>query len=236
MQPLETHHTAGQIPPESSPETPIEHRTLLVKGMTCSTCVNTIENRVRKLDGIVQADVNFATEKLELSFHPEKIGLDAIRGTVAAAGYEAEEDIALKEVVMPVQGMTCAACVSRVEKVIGKLEGVHAVSVNLISENATIRYNPGQTRLSEIKQRVIKAGYTPLEITQQGEDDGREARRSPDPRERPSGFRHEETRTPGAERAASGRACARGSPRTRHRRARSPGSRTTRGSSRARTR
>ena len=144
--------------------TPGQHETLIVKGMTCSSCVNAIERNVRKLAGISQANVNFTTEKLELVFDPEAISLADIMETVEKTGYEPETVHEVKSVVLPVEGMTCAACSARVEKAIGKLPGVEEVSVNLLSEKAAIHYLPGVTRLSEIKQAVLKAGYTPRDV------------------------------------------------------------------------
>ncbi len=149
---------------EARTATPDQHETLIVKGMTCSSCVNAIERNVRKLEGISQADVNFATEKLALVFDPEKISLADIMETVEKTGYAPEEAREVKSVVLPVEGMTCAACSVRVEKAIGKLPGVEKVSVNLLSEKAAIQYQPRVTRLSEIKQAVIKAGYLTREV------------------------------------------------------------------------
>lgn len=69
-----------------------------------------------------------------------------------------------KEIVIPIQGMTCAACASRIERVVGRLEGVSQASVNFATEKLVAKYQPDQVRLSEIKQTITKAGYTPLEI------------------------------------------------------------------------
>ncbi|MEE9277340.1 MAG: heavy metal translocating P-type ATPase, partial [Dehalococcoidia bacterium] len=64
-----------------------------------------------------------------------------------------------REVVLPVLGMTCAACVQRIEKNIAKVPGVHAVSVNLASERATVDYDPAQASLDDITAAVERAGY-----------------------------------------------------------------------------
>lgn len=69
-----------------------------------------------------------------------------------------------KETTLQIQGMTCAACSSRVEKVVNKLEGVSSTSVNLASEKALIKYDPSIIKLAEIKNCIIKAGYQPVEI------------------------------------------------------------------------
>lgn len=70
----------------------------------------------------------------------------------------------MKTISLKISGMTCAACASRIEKVVGKMEGVSSVSVNLATERATVRYNPALARISQIKQTIAKAGYEALEI------------------------------------------------------------------------
>ncbi len=76
---------------------------------------------------------------------------------------EGKEDT-MKTESLKITGMTCAACAKAIERVVGKLEGVEYVSVNFASEKVNVKYNPGLTRLSEIKQAVSKAGYKALEI------------------------------------------------------------------------
>ncbi|MCL2548672.1 MAG: heavy metal translocating P-type ATPase [Symbiobacteriaceae bacterium] len=70
----------------------------------------------------------------------------------------------IQEVTIPIAGMTCAACSSRIERVLSRLAGVKSASVNLATEKAFVEYDPAETRLSLLKQAIIKAGYTPLEI------------------------------------------------------------------------
>ena len=54
------------------------------------------------------------------------------------------------DVSFPVTGLTCASCVNRVEKAIGKVAGVDRAAVNLATERATASYDPAQTNLIEI--------------------------------------------------------------------------------------
>ncbi len=60
--------------------------------------------------------------------------------------------------------MTCASCVARIEKAVGRLEGVASVAVNLATERADVLYDPQTVRLSEIKRAITALGYTPREI------------------------------------------------------------------------
>lgn len=65
---------------------------------------------------------------------------------------------------LKITGMTCAACSARIEKVIGKMEGVEEISVNLATEKALISYDPGKTSLPLITERIEKAGYGAIEM------------------------------------------------------------------------
>ncbi len=63
------------------------------------------------------------------------------------------------ETTFPVTGMTCASCVRRIEKALGKVEGVATASVNLATEKATVVYEPGVASLADLQAAVEKAGY-----------------------------------------------------------------------------
>jgi len=63
------------------------------------------------------------------------------------------------KITAPVEGMTCASCVARVEKALGKVEGIKNVSVNFASEKATFEVDPDSISYDKIKQVVDDAGY-----------------------------------------------------------------------------
>ncbi|HEY9594571.1 MAG TPA: heavy metal translocating P-type ATPase, partial [Spirochaetia bacterium] len=137
---------------------------LTVTGMTCASCSARIERVVGKLDGVATATVNLATEKLHLEYDETKLAVDGVRKAVEGAGYGLVEPVKAKHVTIPIEGMTCASCVARIEKAVGKLDGVAGVSVNLATEKADIDYEPSTVRLSAIKKAITDAGYTPREI------------------------------------------------------------------------
>ncbi len=137
---------------------------LKIIGMTCVSCAKGVERATKKLEGVSDSNVNFATEKLNITYDETKLAIADIIAAVSKAGYEAIEEAADKEVIIPIQGMTCAVCVKTIERVVGKLDGVESVSVNFATENASIKYNPQIVRLSEIKQGIANAGYKALEI------------------------------------------------------------------------
>jgi len=143
----------------------MKKETLGITGMTCASCAKAVERSVRKVDGVSVANVNIATEKLTVEFDDTKTEIKKIKEAVAKAGYGVLEDSEKKrEIILPISGMTCAACVRAVERAIGKLEGINEVSVNLATEKAKIVYDSSKVRISQIKDAVAKAGYKALDI------------------------------------------------------------------------
>ena len=65
-----------------------------------------------------------------------------------------------KQLVLPVDGMTCASCVIHVEHAFQEVPGVIQVSVNLATEKATVEVDPGEFQLQEAMETVDDAGYT----------------------------------------------------------------------------
>ena len=80
--------------------------------MTCTNCAATIEKGLAETEGMDSANVNFASEKATVEYDPNKVDLSKIKDTIAELGY----GIATKKSIYPVGGMTCAACVTRVEE------------------------------------------------------------------------------------------------------------------------
>ncbi|MDR0840098.1 MAG: heavy metal translocating P-type ATPase [Christensenellaceae bacterium] len=141
----------------------MEHQILSIRGMTCAACAGRIERTVRKLPGIAQANVNLASEKLFVEYDASALELAAIKAAVTKIGYEAFEKPAHSQATITIGGMSCAACAVRVEKAIQKLPGVISAGVNLATEKATVAYDPGQVRLSAIKEAIVRAGYQALD-------------------------------------------------------------------------
>ncbi len=130
--------------------------TIPVSGMTCASCVKRVQDAVEKLDGVKSASVNLATESAAVDLYPEKVGFDAIERAIREAGYE----VPFEESTIGIEGMTCASCVARVEKTLNSVEGITDASINLATENAVIRYRPGEVTEETIRKAVEEAGYS----------------------------------------------------------------------------
>jgi len=134
-----------------------------VTGMTCSACASAVKRSLSKLDGVENADVNMATERVNI-FLDSEVSFDVLKGAVEKAGYGLEEIKKAKEVTLMVEGMTCASCSSAVERSLKKLDGVEIASVNLATNKATIKYDGSKVKIAELKKAVEKAGYVPKDI------------------------------------------------------------------------
>lgn len=74
----------------------------------------------------------------------------------------------MKKDIVPIGGMTCAACSARIEKVLNKTPGVKRASVNLATEKAAVEYDPREIQLSAIRQQIEKLGYKALDTEKEG--------------------------------------------------------------------
>ncbi len=68
-------------------------------------------------------------------------------------------DEQLTELTLPVEGMTCASCVRRVERALTKVDGVTEANVNLATERARVRFDPARVDRGDLTRAVEKAGY-----------------------------------------------------------------------------
>ncbi|MDD3223706.1 MAG: heavy metal translocating P-type ATPase [Clostridium sp.] len=80
------------------------NKTLKIQGMTCAACVRAVEKASKKVDGVTEANVNLATEKLKISYDEDKVTIPGIQNAIEKAGYKAlnaddsfEQDKKLKE-------------------------------------------------------------------------------------------------------------------------------------------
>ncbi len=138
---------------------------LQISGMTCAACANRIEKGLKKVEGVHDANVNFALEKTKIMYDPQKTNPQQFKEKVESLGYGIVSDKA----EFTVSGMTCAACANRVEKRLNKLEGVNEATVNFALESATVNFNPDEINVNEMKSAITKLGYK-LELKSDEQD------------------------------------------------------------------
>ena len=129
-------------------------------GVSCQVCVNKIEKKLSKLDGMKEAVVNLSTEKLSVDYDESLLKDETITEVVKKLGYEIEEESDLKDVELDIDGISCQVCVNKIEKKVSKLNGVKSVIVNLANSRGKIVYDSDVIKLSEILEVMKKMGYT----------------------------------------------------------------------------
>ena len=122
-----------------------------------------IEKGLANTEGVSKATVNFAAEKALSSFLPVRPSLSHLIDKVKDLGYGAKAE----KVLLPIQGMTCASCVNRVEKALSSVKGVVNVNVNFATERASVEYLPGEVTIRDLKRVVQEAGYQVLEVKEE---------------------------------------------------------------------
>ncbi len=143
-----------------------------VRGMTCAVCAGRIERMVGQMDGVSRISVNLATETMDVAWNPAALHLDDIAERVKDLGFEAvlpdpasaagQDDGLLRYAV---RGMHCAACSARIERAVGQMEGVAAVTVSLATETAQVTPAPGlapdaaDALAAAIPARIAELGF-----------------------------------------------------------------------------
>ena len=136
-------------------ETALKQVTLMVEGISCAACVAKIEKVLKNTDGVDTANVNLATGKVAVQFNPSKVSLDNLSGIISSIDYKPITE----EASFRITGMSCAACVGKVEKKIKNIPGVTKVNVNLASESARVEFLAGVVEKGQIKRAVKDIGY-----------------------------------------------------------------------------
>ncbi|MGY4728734.1 heavy metal translocating P-type ATPase [Burkholderia pyrrocinia] len=167
------HALRAETPPVSAAVLPAAAATieLEIDGMTCASCVSRVEKALAKVPGVTRASVNLATERATVDAATD-VSAARLVEAVKQAGYGAtptapDAAIPATAAVMPaatasieleIDGMTCASCVSRVEKALAKVPGVTRASVNLATERATVDAAT-DVSAARLVEAVKQAGY-----------------------------------------------------------------------------
>ncbi|MBE3583438.1 MAG: copper-translocating P-type ATPase [Limnochordaceae bacterium] len=138
--------------------------TLPVQGMTCATCVHTIEEGLKELPGVLQVNVNLATERALVEVDPHQVKPEQLVATVEDLGYK----VPTERVKLAVTGMTCASCVAHVEEALRSVPGVAKATVNLATETAFVDLIPGTATAHQLEAAVEDAGYHAVAVAPAG--------------------------------------------------------------------
>ncbi|WP_257008159.1 heavy metal translocating P-type ATPase [Bacillus sp. FJAT-45350] len=132
----------------------MEQLTIPIRGMTCAACSTRIEKVLNKIDS-VEASVNLPLEKTTISYDKSKVSIEEIVEKIDKLGFSVVE----RTIDLDIQGMSCAACSSRIEKATSKLDGVLEANVNLPLEKGSFKIIEGIIDEQGIINKIEKIGF-----------------------------------------------------------------------------
>ena len=153
--------------------TSVKQITLPVTGMTCANCAATIEHVLIKLDGVSQANVNLANERVSLDIDIDQLSQTDIIDRIKHIGY----GVATAQAQLPVRGLSDGSDALVLELALAKIKGVLSVAVNYGVERASVEYIPTLVSQGDIRRTAKTAGFEIIEVTgdlQDAEQDARE--------------------------------------------------------------
>ncbi|MDA3970839.1 MAG: heavy metal translocating P-type ATPase [Desulfobulbaceae bacterium] len=139
----------------------IQELSLGISGMHCASCSTRIENVVSRLEGVHSCVVNLAAETINLKIDTSLAPVETIADTISQLGFSLllpQEDLE-KQIDLEIEGMHCASCSTRIEKVVGELEGVVSCVINLASEQCRIVMQPSAIRVRDIIAAIQGLGF-----------------------------------------------------------------------------
>lgn len=146
---------------------PKEKIEIPILGMSCASCASKIEKKLNSQDFVVNATVNFATEKAVVEYDDSKHGEADIIKIIKDLGY----NVSTENIELLISGISCASCVQKIEGALNSLNGVIKADVNLATSKASINYIPGLISPVQLKKQIIDIGYGIEEKEEQESDE-----------------------------------------------------------------
>uniref|UniRef100_A0A2K5RMZ9 Copper-transporting ATPase 2 n=1 Tax=Cebus imitator TaxID=2715852 RepID=A0A2K5RMZ9_CEBIM len=155
-----------------SPSSQVTTSTIKILGMTCQSCVKSIEDRISSLKGIVSVKVSLEQGSATVNYVPSVLSPQQVCHQIGDMGFEASiaegkaaswpsRSLPAQEAVVKlrVEGMTCQSCVSSIEGKVRKLQGVVRVKVSLSNQEAVITYQPYLIQPEDLRDHVNDMGF-----------------------------------------------------------------------------
>ncbi|MEF8790785.1 MAG: heavy metal translocating P-type ATPase [Haloarculaceae archaeon] len=152
-----------------------------IQGMSCANCSRSIADAVGSLDGVAEAEINFATDEGTVEYDPDRVSLAAVYDAIEDAGYGPVAETT----TVAVTDMSCANCAESVGEALERTPGVVEADVNFATDEARVTYNPAEATVADLYDAVETAGYSPVredEESGDGAEDRRDAARQAETR------------------------------------------------------
>ncbi|KAI8824471.1 uncharacterized protein EV422DRAFT_493185 [Fimicolochytrium jonesii] len=141
---------------------PTKTSTIDIEGMTCGSCVRTIEGQLRPIPGVTSINVSLETNSAIIEFDPQVLTEQKLVDAIEDCGFGATLAGAAKKasnVTISVKGMTCQSCVKTVTAAVRVVPGVSQVVVSLPTETAAIEYDEGLVSPTDLMAAIEDCGF-----------------------------------------------------------------------------
>ncbi|OAQ35381.1 heavy metal translocatin [Linnemannia elongata AG-77] len=144
---------------------------LSVQGMTCASCVASIERSLKGTPGLVSIKVALLAERATIEYLEGQTSPQAVADLIEEIGFESapihdgedeDEDEMVSTVDLQICGMTCASCVNAIETELRKEPGILSVAVSLTLQAAKIEYDDQVLGVRNIVERIEDLGFDAL--------------------------------------------------------------------------
>ncbi|KAJ4832054.1 serine/threonine protein kinase Ran1 [Turnera subulata] len=187
----------GEVAKKKKKERASRKIQVMVRGMTCAACSNSVESALNALPGVLEASVALLQNKAHVLYLPSLLQEDDIKNAIEDAGFEAEllllggdgsgDDYPISATTsstttnttsaattltghFTIRGMTCAACVNSVESILTSLPGVKRAVVALSTSLGEVDYDPLLITKDDILEAIEDAGFDPSFVQSNQQD------------------------------------------------------------------
>ncbi|MGZ4885764.1 MAG: heavy metal translocating P-type ATPase, partial [Halobacteriota archaeon] len=133
--------------------------TFKVLGMTSTMCALTIEKQLSDQEGVTSANVNFALGHATVTYVPKEIAPKQLVQAIRDVGY----DVDIERAELEIAGIVCVACVNTIENALKEVPGVIDESINPVTAQGVVDYDPSVVSLEKIIQTIRSTGYDVIE-------------------------------------------------------------------------
>jgi Cu+-exporting ATPase len=148
----------------------LQKKIVPVKGMTCASCSARIEKVLGTQDGIQSVSVNLAAETMDVEWDDAVLSIEDIADRVSGLGFELEIPSSEVTLDLAIEGMTCASCSARIEKVVGGLDGVTSMQVNLAAETGVAVFDQEAITKRTILETIARLGFKAEPVAMEDEN------------------------------------------------------------------
>ncbi|MDH3393478.1 MAG: heavy metal translocating P-type ATPase, partial [Desulfobulbaceae bacterium] len=142
-----------------------QRQQFMIRGMHCASCSSRIERVLGAADGVENVAVNLATGSMDITWDGNLLDIAGISEVVASLGFELVEPVSEVVLEFRIKGMHCASCSSRIERVVGGIEGVNAAQVNLATATGSFRFDPMVVSRRRIRETIQELGFEAEAVT-----------------------------------------------------------------------